>query len=205
MENLAPSTDEVTTRVITDEQWVEMWDRLKLHVRKRYAWLNTKYGLDLDELVHQAILATMLGERRWPPIDKITGIAKTDVTLFYFLCEVIRSNVSHWIAKDKKLVLITGNPGCNAEEVLSVVAASKGSNINNDLESQIVQDDLTNKMLALVADDNVLVNMVKQWRRDPSYKPNELAELLDVDITVIRAAQKRLRKRLREFREAESG
>lgn len=208
MKRLAPQAPLAS---ITKEQWVEMWAKLRLHTWKRYYWLNARLGENLDELAQQAILDTMNGTRRWPPIDARTGEARADISLFSFLCEVVRSNVSHiWDREKRKLSIDTFNQDEELQEFdqktinnLLNNAAKKYPHLVStaDTESTVIYNLITEKMLKMVEADTEVHEIIKLWREEPDCKPSEIAERLGFDISKVRAAQKRLRRLLRVFNE----
>jgi len=160
--------------------------------------LSDRLGLDLDDVVHQALVDTLDGTRRWP---------KEKVDLFYFLCEVVRSIISHRLDQEKRNVpLESVEPRGSADDSdLASVEAMIGGSIGEYLRyesiyNRLVYDRLIEQMYELVKDDQELINIVGLWSKDPSLKPSELAEELGVSISEIRNAQKRLRRRLRELR-----
>ncbi len=85
---------------ITDEEWMAIWRRLRLYAIHNYGWTQSTVGvgLDLEAIVQEAILDTLTGVRRWPPVDK-QGTPK-DEPLF-FLCQTVRSKVSHATEREK--------------------------------------------------------------------------------------------------------
>jgi hypothetical protein len=212
MKSTAPPKDPLDS--ITQEQWIEMWLKLRLHARKRYFWLSQRLGEDLDEIVHQAILDTMNRERQWPPIDARTGEMRKDVNLFSFLCEVVRSKASHlWKREKQRLSIDTSNPAQDTEEFnqefvdhLLNESAKKYPHLVrlDDTQSNLIYNDVSDKMLDIVAGDPVVYSIVKRWCEEPDLKPKELAARLEILMPKFCAARKRLRRLLKEFREGSS-
>lgn len=196
---------------VTREQWFEMWVKLRLHTRKRYFWLSEKLGEDLDELTHRAILDTMSGKRRWPPIDSRNGEMRGDISLFSFLCEVVRSNASHIWEREKRRIPIdsldsaggTRGPDQKSIDNLLNAAARKYPHLVNraDIESTVIYNRITERMLELVAGDTEVYEIMKLWREEPGMKPSEIASKLGFNMPRMRAAQKRLRRLLKGFGE----
>ena len=183
---------------ITEEQWTHILQKLRLHTWRRYGSLRDRLGLDLDDVVHQALVDTLEGKRRWP---------KEEVDLFYFLCSVVKSIISHRLEQEKRKVSIEGiesNYSKEDSDLASVEAMSSGY-IGEYLRyesiyNRLVYDLLIERMYELVKDDQELINIVDLWSKDPSLKPSELAEVLGLSIGEIRNAQKRLRRRLKDLR-----
>lgn len=65
-----------------------------MFTHKRYGRLKELYGWDLQDIVQQAIVGT-LENRRWPHSDSQAGETGPNVSLFLFLCNVIRNDVAH--------------------------------------------------------------------------------------------------------------
>ncbi len=211
---VSPVPPEDPLASITEEQWVEMWMKLRLHVRKRYFWLSRRLGEDLDGIAHQAILDTMDGKHRWPPVDPRTGQMRRDVNLLSFLCEVVRNKVYHlWEGAKRTVSIDTSNPAQGPEEFnqefidcLLNESAKKYPHLvrPDDTEGNVIYNDITDKMLHIVASDKEVYRLVQRWRKEPDLKPGELAAILEIPMPKFRAAQKRMRRLLKEFREGSS-
>lgn len=199
---------------VTREQWVELWTKLRLHTWKRYYWLSERLGENLDEVAHQAILDTMRGIRRWPPSNAVTGETRRDVSLFTFLCEVVRSNVSHIWEKEKRRVSIDSfdstidgkeNNQKFIENLLNESTKKYPHLVSrDDSESIVIYNLITEQMLKLVAKDTEVYEILNLWRKEPDAKPSEIAARLGFDMPKVRAAQKRLRRLLNGFGEDSS-
>lgn len=209
MKNLSPRTDALT--FISEEEWIVLWLRLRLHTWRRHYWLSEKFGWDLDSIAHQAIVDTMSGKRCWPPINHKTGKARNDVSLFSFLCQTVRSIVSHrWRKEKRKLTIEVPDPGCNpdysdsqaGEKLLQETSFTYPQLVRPDrTESDALYRLLTTEMCALVVGDTEVLKVLQLWREDPTLKPREIAEKLELTMPQMRAAQKRLRRLLSELRE----
>lgn len=209
-----PASQEDPLSSITMEEWTIMYQKLRLHTHKRYYWLRRELGEDLDEIAHRAILDTMTGTRRWPPIDKQTEGVRGGISLFSFLCEVVRSNVSHIWEREKRRVSIETSSATQDEEDhgqrifenLLNEAARKYPNLvrPDDTESQVFYNRIVDKMLEMVAGDQECSEIVKLWSKEPDLKPSEIGEILGLPMPKVRAAQKRLRRLLNGFGEGHS-
>jgi hypothetical protein len=181
---------------ISEQQWTELWHKLRLHAWKRYRWLHDVTGEDLDEIAHQAIMDTITGTRRWPPPDDGSGESK-DVPLFPFLCGVVRSIVSHnWERAKNKISLDNLPSNFNAEVLGELRQTTASSRIENVTDYK----QLTDKMLELVSFDKEVFRIVELLRTYPDMRPREIAEELGFTMPQMRAAQKRLRRLLDQFR-----
>jgi DNA-directed RNA polymerase specialized sigma24 family protein len=175
---------------VTEEQWAEIWHRLRLYTWRRYGPLKVKLGLDLDDVVQQAITDTILHTRIWP---------KEKIDLFFFLCGVVKSIISHrWESEQKKVSI--DDPELMSLD--SIVTGSFAKYLNSESTyNKIVYQELINRIYELVKGDEELVEIVKLWGEDPGLKPKDIAQKLNMDMTDIRNAQKRLRRKLKELKE----
>jgi hypothetical protein len=196
---------------ITEEQWAEVWLKLRLHVWKRYYWLHKRLGENLDDIAHQSILDTMNGKRRWPPIDPGTTEVRRDIGLLSFLCEVARSKVSHIWAREKKRVSIDSYDSTDDSEEFNTnfidhllnESAKKFPHLlrPDDTEAVVIYNRVSAKMLDLVSSDPLVLRIVTLWREEPDLKPKDLATRLRLTMSEVRAAQKRLRRLVRVLKE----
>jgi DNA-directed RNA polymerase specialized sigma24 family protein len=188
---------------LTDEEWADIYKRLRLFAKRRFFWVEKKIGVDTDDLVHQAIRDTLLGIRRAPP----------GINVFVFLCQVIRSEVSHrWDRAHREISLDAPNrsnaerkydpenlPPDSIETLLQESGELSGGQRDPFLQADFAQ--LKDEVLALVEQDEELTEIVKLLFEDPQLKPSELAQILGFPMSRMRAAQKRLRRRLVSLRE----
>lgn len=201
--NSSPHEDPLTH--VTEEQWADAWIKLRLHTWKKYRWLHDKTGEDLDDIAHQAIVDTWSGKRRWPPIDRLTRLPKKDISLLYFLCETVRSIVSHRWAKTKttlpsdNLDSITNGPQFEKAFAHPTSLVLKPG----DIEEAEQYKRLTDRMLDIVEDDNEVFQIVKLLRVYPDLRPREIAKILSITMPQMRAAQKRLRRLLGDNRKVQ--
>jgi hypothetical protein len=153
----------------------------------------------------------MSGKRCWPPIDHKTDKVRDDVSLFSFLCQTVRSIVSHrWGKEKRKLTIEASDPDCNpnpsdsrsGEKLLYETSFTYPQLVRPDrTESDALYRLLTTEMCALAARDTEVLKVLQLWREDPTLKPREIAENLGLTMPQMRAAQKRLRRLLSELRE----
>lgn len=209
VEDGAPKVEQLES--LSAEEWRDLYRRLRLFTWKRYGWLRNKFLLDPDELAQQAISDTLVGKRRWPPVDS-DGRIKSEVSLFVFLCQVIRSNVSHLTAREMRNIsagLIEGDDDYAPEnlplesfETLLAESArihpnSAGAEGTDSLTNYV---ELRDKMRELVATDGELSRIVELLLEDSDLKPTEIAERLGLSLKRIYVAMKRLRRTLRSLK-----
>jgi hypothetical protein len=193
----------ITIKEVTRDEWTEIWSKLRLYAWKRFGWLHDRIGLDLDEIVHKAIHDTLIGVRRWPPVKTKTGEIKK-VDLFYFLCQVVRSNVSHEWEREKKRVPIdsVGNGYDQDEyhlkslETLIYEAAEAYPYLVHPIpiDRQLIDKEFEQKVFDLLENDEILTKVLKLLYA--GVKPLTIAQELGMTIEEVRAAQKRLRRKV---------
>ena len=171
----------------TAADWEDLWKRLRRFTHAYYWWLPSKgRGLDLDDFIQDAVSDAIEGKRTWP----------AEVELVTFLCQVIRSNVSHLLEKESRVVSI--------EEVsasrLTTPASGSPASRQEHADRQHAHQRLCNKIRELVREDPLLVEMVGMWLENPEIKPRNMANELRVPIEEIRNAQKRLMRRASNLR-----
>jgi RNA polymerase sigma factor (sigma-70 family) len=173
---------------ISDKEWKEIWQKLRVFVQRKYGNLGKLVGLDLDDIVQQAILDTLEGRRTWPPTDK-------DVSIFVFLTWVIRSNISNILNKAESNVLVWPSDQISIPEDYH-----PGTSQSKLPEQQAISKELLEKVHETVGDDEFLMKVLEKLMLN--FKPKQIAEELGVDIVEVRKAQKRLNKRIKKLRES---
>jgi len=191
-----PDSERSPIHRITDAQWEELRLKLQIYAWRKCRWLRDLTGIDLDDLVQQAIVDTYTGKRRWPPIDPTTGEERTDVSLFAFLCQTVRSLASHDLRRPRK-VDIGGTSASNEDSPTEPAYVGAGNPFflkSSDIERAAEFTNLTDKMLQLVSTDEELSRIVRLWRACPDLRPREMVDALQMTMPQMRAAQKRLRR-----------
>ena len=182
-----PENQEVL-ELLTEEDWREIWKRLRYFTYKYYSWLPLKVrGANLDELIQDAIVDTITGRRQWP----------ADVNLVTFLCQVIRSKASHMLEKESKVVSIEDISPSH----LSTPAEPSYLIRQEEKEKQAACEQLCERMRELVRGDELLSKIVAMRLDNPDLKPRELAGALGISVTEVHSAQKRLGRRVKVLRE----
>ncbi|HXF40221.1 MAG TPA: winged helix-turn-helix transcriptional regulator [Blastocatellia bacterium] len=208
---MASGKDEL--RSISSEEWGDIYKRLRLYTWKRYKWLHYKIGVDLDDFVNESIYDTLRGTRRWPPVDE-NGFTK-DVSLFFFLCQVVQSKISHFWSRERHNVVHRIDQDNASEEAIesfeTLLAESAhiypGLRQTKGSDSDAIDNEFENGLRDVVAGDDELRRIVELIIEDPSLRPKEIAESLGLANNKVYTALKRLRRRLMllrsEFKGAE--
>lgn len=186
---------------MTEEDWNIVWRQLRVFVRAKYFWFYLRTGYSLDGIAHEAVIAVLNGSRRYPPIDKETGLERSDVSLLAFLCETIRSHVSHLCERHRRIP-----PPSRLDDLSNPLQVQNASEPGKSVSSKHVKVEgdvgyelFIAELLALVKGDSLLSQMVRMWSEDPNLKPGEMADALGLEMKVLRNAQKRLRRRLKKL------
>jgi hypothetical protein len=183
---------------MSDQEWKELWKRLKLFTYKKYGWLLKHIrALDLDEIILDAIEDTFFGIRRWPPRDA-EGNEK-DVKLLFFLCQTIRSKISYLAKQSPKHVSVQDE--IPAEQVESLKRSHLYTlQAKEESDEQARYNELGEKLLESVRSDTLLERIVNSLIEDPDLKPKEIAKQLEVSVREIQNAQKRIGRRAKKAR-----
>ena len=191
---LSPKAKQVFEQM-KEAEWQRLRKRLLYFGYRNYADSDRKLGYHLDDAVQDAIVDVVTGIRRWPPVDQ-HGQEK-DVSLFVFLCQVVRSKISHVLTKKSREIQLVDVEGLDFSfDELNIPAAQE-----NDLESKLAYAEFSTRLLELVSDDDTLTKLVQLLIKAPDLRPQEIAPMLGISIQEIRNAQKRLSRRLKALRE----
>ena len=187
------------------DEFKDLLDRLRLFTYGKYGKDEAKLSLDLEDQIMQAISDTHNGIRRYPPIDK-DGLPRQDVSLCAFLCMVIRSNISHFLEKNKNVVSLDewmqAHELNNTQNTLS--SEPKWSWLSWPRETAQQKEDfilLCYCFRKVVEGDSQLTDVVNLLIEDPSLKPGEIAHILGLSRNELRNAQQRLTKRIHALKE----
>jgi len=200
---------------MTEEEWLDLYNRLRLFTYKRYYWLRDQTNLDLEGIIQEAIIDTIQGKRRWPSVDKDTDEVKQislevkQISLFVFLCDVIRSKVSHlWEREKRQLSLDSFYENNSVLEPKLEDSAKREAMLNEsateylnlisrqDPYNQLVHKEVVDKMLNLVSHDETLAKILQLWLQEPDLKPKQIAEKMGLNVKQIYVILKKLQKRL---------
>lgn len=164
---------------LTDQQWVDLWNRLKLFTR-RY------FNLDGEDLIVEAIIAVMEGRRRWnlekPPFDNF--------------CWIIRGIAFNEITREKKSVPLA----CVTETTADCDPPSMPPSLPSQTEIYERQENDRNfseRLRQPLQDDSLSNRVVDYLIDDPAWKPKKIAKALGEEIKEINNTRKRLLRKLR--------
>lgn len=178
---------------LTEEEFTDIYNRLLLYAHSRFSWVSTKYGVDLEDVVQESIVDLMTGARRMPPSDPQTGITeKKDV--FIYLYQIVRSKVSHRLRKERLML-------DSLERVLTDSANQSRLRVEATAFDKTLHRELTERIQELVSEDEELNELVRIWLRDPTLRPNEIAEKMGISMSVMYRSQKRLSRHLKKLKE----
>jgi DNA-directed RNA polymerase specialized sigma24 family protein len=179
-----------------EAEWQDLRNRLLYFAYRNYAGSHRKLGYHLDELVQDAIVDVITGVRRWPPVDEYGNEKQID--LFVFLCQTVRSKVSHVAKKKAREVQLENSGSLDLfSERLNILAGSE----EDKPDSQVLYAELSHRLLNVVSDDATLTKIVQLLIDTPDLRPKEIAPMLGLSIQEMRNAQKRLTRKLKMLKE----
>ncbi len=162
---------------------VDELDRLRLKVLRRFGTylLNIPDAPGPDDLLHETI-EDLLRDKRRCPLQRVD----LAVCIYKIVCSKVNNLHEKW--KRRKITKVS-------VDVLEHHVPP--------VPDQEEQTALRENILARVADDSLLVQIVEYRLEHPEEEPikaQKLAELLDVDIQDIYNANRRLKTRLKDMR-----
>ena len=183
---------------LTEEDWIEIYNRLRLFVRQKYGHMRMLKGrIDFDEVIQDAITDTLRGIRRWPPVDAHGGIK--NISFFCFLCHTVRSKVSHILEQQKKAVRLDG---------ISDELQELGIRMNNVIASSLQRSDQQaqyNEVCRFVINASynhkTQTDIAKLLVDTPDLRPKDIAELLNLSEPEVRNHIKCLSRKVKKVLE----
>lgn len=161
------------------DDWEALLPRLLLWARRLHdrVLADVRGAPTPEDLVQDAVTDVLTGRRSRPE----------GVPLAVLLYGVIRSRASQVLSRAKARGETEGPRyvGLDEAEAAHAEAAHDPAHAA----------DLRERVLALVADDEVLTRMVGLWFEDPALKAADLAALLDLPAVEVYAAARRLRRK----------
>lgn len=182
---------------MTEAEWRDLYKRARVYAYMNYGWLQSKIGgFVLEDVIIEAIEDTYFGTRQWPVMDK-QGQEKK-VSLCVFVCQTIRSKVSHILDREKRKIYLDESPEAEQSEFLAELM--RAQTIRGPDQAVIYQQ-LCERLLDSVRDDPFLARILRRLIETPDLEPRDLAKQMKLPVTEIRNALKRLSRRLRSLRE----
>jgi|GEM_PF-7011718 len=192
---------------LSEEEWVDLYNRLRLFTHTRYGWLN-RSGLDLEQVVQESIVDTLQGKRQLPPADWQTGESDPKLSLFIALCLVIRSKVAHqWEFESRVSQTHTRELDVDTEGLL-LEEPGKSQNLgkrraafigNQTSKSKTHRNDIKERIQKALADDQEVATVVDLWVNE--CKPKEIASQTGFSLPQIYRILKQFQKRLIRLQE----
>jgi DNA-directed RNA polymerase specialized sigma24 family protein len=187
---------------LTEKQWTHIHKRLLLFAYKKYGrhhmWNG---GIDLNEVVQDAIEDTLLGIRRWPPVNAQGQIK--DISLFCFLCNTVRSKVSHILEQQDKRVSLNYESKNDWQELQLTVHRLISPSIDSS-DQQASYNELCRLIVNAVCDDRLLTRIARLLINTPDLQPKDIAKRLSISEMEARNAIKRLARRFKKMMEERS-
>ena len=178
---------------LTQTEWENLWKRLRLYTYKNFAY-KVRDRFNLDEVIQEAIEDTYFGNRRLPP----------DVNLTAFLCETVRSKVSHLLEKEKNKISIEDLKGIQQQTSFALLT----ENISEYPQliyrkeegyQRVMYEELCSKIRKSVQLDPGLVQLAELLFAVPDLKPREIAIQMNQPIKNVFNLLRRLSRRARKL------
>lgn len=196
MEASSPLAQDYFARM-TEAEWKDLYKRARLYAYMNYGWLQTKIGgLVLDDVIIESIEDIYFGARQWPVLDKQGQDKK--ISLCVFVCQTIRSKVSHVLEKEKRKIYLDENAEGERSEFLAELMRAQTT---QGTDQRAIYQQLCERLLDSVREDPFLTRILRRLIETPDLEPRDLAKQMKLPITEIRNALKRLSRRLRSLRE----
>ena len=201
MNAVSPLSQEYIAHMSEDE-WRDLYKRLLLFSHKKYGQLQTRVGgLDLESVILDAIEDTFFGIRRWPVVDADGKIK--NISLFFFLCQTIRSKVSHILEQEKIKAPIDDESENHSLRLISQ-SPIRRVQLCESSDELAIYNELGQQLLEAVHQDELLTQIIKLYLDTPDLHPREVAEQLGLPIEEIQNARKRLDRKIGKLREERS-
>ncbi len=154
--------------------WYDLAQRLLLYAYLKFGDALKSCSYTPEDLVYEAIVDVFTGRRTWPRnVDPLTAFAM-----------IIRSKASHIIEKEQRHVSIShfvdGIPG------------------NDAVNPGPYRFEIEN-IITLFEDDTIIQKMLKLLQEDPLLEPRDLAEMLNLPVTKIYNAKRRIKYRMEKI------
>ncbi|MGA9773525.1 MAG: sigma-70 family RNA polymerase sigma factor [Blastocatellia bacterium] len=186
---------------LTEEDWKDYYNRLTLFAYKKYGHSILNGTIDIEEVIQDVIVDVLLGIRHWPPVND-QGQTR-DISFFYFLCQIVRSKVSHMLGQKKRMVSLDSILDDEMPELLELVIR-----ITTDLMQSSDRQALYNErcwwIFKAAGDDVLLKRIADLLTKEPDLKPKDIAQRLNLSETEVRNAIKRLARRAERMLEGRS-
>lgn len=199
MKALSPLSQEYIAHM-TDDEWKDLYKRLRLFAYKKYGSLQMRVGgLELESVILDAIEDTFFGIRRWPVVDADGKIK--NISLCFFLCQTIRSKISHILEQEKIKASIDNEDSENHSLRLISKTPLRSVQANESSDELAIYNELGQQLLEAVHQDELLTKIVKIYLDTPDLQPREVAEHLGLSVEEIQNARKRLDRKIGKLRE----
>lgn len=159
-----------------------------------YAYARRNYpclypGVSPEDLVNDAVQKVLAGERKWNP-DKHPDIV-------IFLKSVIKSIASHALKSHKIMNKCHGEFSQQASD-------NTAQRQVDDTETRRHYSDIVDQIELALQDDEELL-LLFYAMQEGHFNDQDLSEALEMDITTIRNAKKRMRRRISEIKPMSGG
>lgn len=172
-----------TLEKLTEAELTTLWKRLRFFTYKNFAHkINGR--ANLDEVILDAIEDTYVGNRRLPP----------GVDLTAFLCQTVRSKVSHILSKDKNRIAVED---LEAFEQLMPLESAAGGRQAEEAYQRVAYKELCDQLRKAAQPDPYLIQLAELLFVTPDLKPSEIAVQMNQPVSNVFNLLRRLGRRAR--------
>jgi DNA-directed RNA polymerase specialized sigma24 family protein len=177
--------------LLTEDDWKDLWKRLRLYTYRNFGY-KVRGRFNLDEVIQDAIGDAYSGRRRLPP----------EVNLIAFLCEVVRSKMSHLLKGEEKRISIEEKSVGSEPLDLTLENFLKQNlrltRLGNESEQNIIYSELCGQIRRAVGSDTNLTELAELLFIKPDLRPREIAVELNKPVSTVYSMLKQLSKRARK-------
>jgi len=174
--------------------------RYKIHYLFSNRLARIPNGPSADDLLQDVFEKLMDGRRKWP---------EKRVSIVTCIINIIKSDISHLERNINKISKLELTNGLSSDIYDNKINGTTQYNIKNagidSVTRHLIHKETQNKILSLVSDDEILLNIMKLKFESPgiSLKPRIIAETLDISVDVVNNAKKKLKKKLQKILQQE--
>jgi DNA-directed RNA polymerase specialized sigma24 family protein len=187
---------------LTKEDWSDYYNRLLLFASRKYGHNQIVNGtIDLEEVIQDAIVDILQGIRHWPPVGAQGGTK--NISLYCFLCQIVRSKVSHILEQKKRIVSLDSILEDELPALLKLVIRMTTDPMQCS-DQQALYNELCRWIINAAGDDALLKNIADLLTKEPDLQPKDIAQRLNLSEMEVRNAIKRLARRAKRMLEERS-
>jgi len=187
---------------LTADEWTELVERLTLHAFSRLRRLHWRGipgslggkapgGIEADDLAQSAIVDVINGNRTWDP--------KANPDFLKFLESVADSKVSHLVeAVENRKTRRLGPANAGEESSDAYQVAARGPSPADLVANRESAERYRTAVITCLEGDDLAYSILECLEAE-IVRPSEIAEMLEISVTKVNNALKRMRRKLSEL------